>query len=358
MPGVRQRLRQQTDDEDDFGPEVPQNPDDKAFRSYATGGRTRSKAIGEFATSLYLIGRLSAPELQEGAAAAACASSEDDVVNNLAKAGASGEIRGNVHRDVMKKLGKRCRKPPLYGAKVTLWDEDRHQQVEDLVYFALPHETADDQVRQTAVAEWVGFENNANMEGTFEDWKARVGMHAATPNAAAFGLWGDSASYNTRESLFVLLFNFLSGRHRTRYWICAFGKKFVQVRLHGSPYSGLHMVGDCVVFRRSPERAVPCSAPRWRCVHQQQLDWRQHSSEMGKCSAQACYRGRVCPETRGLVLDENRYRHDRLEGRRSAKTLLLEMPRERHNFTFLRFQYGCQLEINTRHDCRIHECEV
>ena len=75
-------------------------------RSHATCGRKRARTIGEFLASMYLAGRMSAPELQEGAAAANSAnagSSSDALVADLASAGASGVHRGNAHTYVVSK---------------------------------------------------------------------------------------------------------------------------------------------------------------------------------------------------------------------------------------------------------------
>ena len=67
-------------------------------RSFSTGGRKRARSIGEFMQGLYLVGRLNAPELQEGAAAASSSSSSrpTEEVEGLAQAGSAGRHRGNV----------------------------------------------------------------------------------------------------------------------------------------------------------------------------------------------------------------------------------------------------------------------
>ena len=56
-------------------------------RSYATGGRKRARSIGEFVSGLYLVGRLSAPEVQEGAEAASSSSGHvNDDLASLSRA--------------------------------------------------------------------------------------------------------------------------------------------------------------------------------------------------------------------------------------------------------------------------------
>ena len=66
--GIRQQFAgdQPGDSSDSDG---PARDADHGMRSYATGGRKRARTAGQFLTSLYLVGRLSAPELQEGASA-------------------------------------------------------------------------------------------------------------------------------------------------------------------------------------------------------------------------------------------------------------------------------------------------
>ena len=42
---------------------------------------------------------------------------------------------------------------------------------------------------------------------------------------AGLSIWGDYAKYHTRDSIALLLWSFLSGPIRTRYWIAGFGKR-------------------------------------------------------------------------------------------------------------------------------------
>ena len=203
-------------------------------RSYATGGRKRSRDIGDFLTSMFKIGRLSAPELQEAASATAAASSagssapsnDDALLRDLASAGAGGKYRGNIHRDVASKLNKRCAKPQVYSTKICLWDPDRQCQTWDWASCLLPHEILDAAVGTTSVEEWLGFPGNPALASTLEGWKDRVGL-SGVANVAGVGLWGDSAVYNTRDGLYIMIINVLSGSHRTRFWVCAFAKSQV-----------------------------------------------------------------------------------------------------------------------------------
>ena len=130
MP-LRGGVKQQLLDDRPHGVADGANSDGKGntMRSYATGGRKRAKTAGQFLTSLYLIGRLSAPELQEGAASQPSASSADPFVDSsgplpdLAKCGNKGIYRKNMHQDIGNKLKRYATKPPVYATKITVWGQ-------------------------------------------------------------------------------------------------------------------------------------------------------------------------------------------------------------------------------------------
>ena len=250
--------------------------DGKSMRSYATGGRKKhSRTIGDFLKSMYVVGRVSAPEFQEGAEAQNN-SGNDPLCAEVAKSGNKGKHRGNMSRDVISKLEKRIDKSQLYSTNICFWDAAAQCKIYDWCYFMLPHETIDHEINKTTLDEWVGFPNNSFLERTFSDWKQRMNISAAS-NTVAVGLWGDSARYNTRDSLFMLLFNVLSGVIRTRFWICSFSKdmlcqcgckgrctidsilavlvwsfnvllcgQYPTVRDDGTPFSASRLIGDKV----------------------------------------------------------------------------------------------------------------
>ena len=97
--GVRQQLRRareaaEREEAEEGGAEAEAEEEeagnDDTARSFSTGGRKRARTIGEFMQGLYVVGRLSAPELQEGAAAASSSSSASGVVEGLARTGTGG----------------------------------------------------------------------------------------------------------------------------------------------------------------------------------------------------------------------------------------------------------------------------
>ena len=91
------------------------------LKTFATGGRKRSRSVGEFLTGMLLIGRVSGHGIQEGAIAASSNSTcSNPLLRDLAKSGSSGKYKGNIHRDTINKLGKRYPKPDIYQSKVDL----------------------------------------------------------------------------------------------------------------------------------------------------------------------------------------------------------------------------------------------
>ena len=120
-----------------------------APRSHAISGRKRAATIGQFITGQYVSGRFSAPEVQESAQrAVASGCSNDKVVRALAKAGAGGKQRGNMHRDVMTTLSKHSSMPPIYETERAFWDNGRQCQIQDKTYVLLPHEVFNSKIEQ------------------------------------------------------------------------------------------------------------------------------------------------------------------------------------------------------------------
>ena len=71
--------------------ECESTPSDDKPRSYANGGRKRSSAsVGQFLTSMYLTGRMSAADVQEGSSAAKKKGSSEELVSEFARCGKTG----------------------------------------------------------------------------------------------------------------------------------------------------------------------------------------------------------------------------------------------------------------------------
>ena len=193
-----------------------------------TRKRQKAKSIGGFLKSMFLNGRISGPELQEASKVLVDNNTncnEAEVVE-LAKCGNSGCHRGNMHRDTISKLEKSSNATQVYSHDVPLWDADSNCQVMKEMYFNLPHEKLDDMVNRTSLEQWTSLPPNSPLQGVVDEWCDDQGLNGSQ-GVAAIGLWGDSATYHTRDQLVVLLFNVLSGVFNTRFILCAMGKRMM-----------------------------------------------------------------------------------------------------------------------------------
>ena len=227
--GIRQQLRREREVAQAGGDnEEPAEPPKVKLKTHRAGGRnTENISIGGFLKSMYLIGRLSGPEFQEGSAATVKSQASDPLVKKVSKTGNSGAHRGNTHRDIMGHLDKLSDRPQVYGTDICFWDKRTESQVWQPCDFLLPHEVMHHEIGKGRLEDWAGIQNNPILQSLFEDWCGRVGLNSSDPDVLAFGIWGDSAVISRSESLFVLLFNCLSGICNRRFWVCAFGKKVV-----------------------------------------------------------------------------------------------------------------------------------
>ena len=92
---------------------------------------------------MFLTGRVSGPELQEGCVTAEVSGCVDQSAESLAQAGNKGKHRGNIHRDIISKMSKESTCSQLYSQQVPLWDNLADKQVMSDMYFNLPHENID-----------------------------------------------------------------------------------------------------------------------------------------------------------------------------------------------------------------------
>ena len=98
-------------------------------------------------------------------------------------------------------------------------------QVDGYLYFLLPHEVFYSLITPDNLSEFTSIgEEKPELAARRDAWCHSMGIKDLA-NIVMCGLWGDSAPYSTRDSLYVLLYNCLSGRHRTRFWLTAFPKK-------------------------------------------------------------------------------------------------------------------------------------
>ncbi len=108
--------------------------------------------------------------------------------------------------------------PELYKTKGVYWDPVNETKVESDMWFLLPHEIFHKVVKDPSP--WLGLDDRPNLLTTLQNTCDRLNTPSA--DVAALGIWGDSAPYNTRDSLFLVVINALSGKHNDRS--CKFDK--------------------------------------------------------------------------------------------------------------------------------------
>ena len=148
-------------------------------------------------------------------------------LRKLGSASKCGELPHNASRDINRTLQKETSSAPLYIAQVPMWDYEADSQIQEDVAFSLVHETIDGLVSGgEALEDWVGVELSSALHNTLQDWSGRTGI-ADEGNLVGVGLWGDAAPFHTRDSVFILLFNILTGKNHARHWVVAFAKRSV-----------------------------------------------------------------------------------------------------------------------------------
>lgn len=176
---------------------------------------------------LFCRGGISACQLVDGAFALhgiPVVEGEVQPAQRLLRLGKGKRLVKNRHRDVQRALEATIQHvPSVYSTKLQMWDVERGEPCLDVVHFLLPHEVLHFLVGSDVDA-WLQLPHGHALQATLADWKERMGLEAATP-VAAIGVWGDSAAYHTRDSLYVMLWNVLSGKHHKRYIFCSFGKR-------------------------------------------------------------------------------------------------------------------------------------
>eukprot|EP00959_Pyramimonas_sp_CCMP1952_P249049 5206019-Pyramimonas_sp.AAC.1 len=129
----------------------------------------------------------------------------------------------------MRRLDK-CDAPAVYQAYIPGWDHRRGVKCKILANFMLPHEVLDWMVDGASLDSWCNFE--AGQQPLQEAMRLcgesmRPSRDTLAEKFISIGIWGDSAPYAHRDTLYLLTWRVLSGsvmRHK-RHWFCAFPKR-------------------------------------------------------------------------------------------------------------------------------------
>ena len=127
---------------------------------------------------------------------------------------------------VLKWMTKFSSMPEVYQAKCVFWDPITSQQFSDTVNFMLPFEVLGNIAGAIGPETMTEFQaNQTDLKATLTEWCNRMG--APLNKTVPVGLWADSAPYNTRDSIYLFLFHFLTGPFRSRFWFCCIPKRVV-----------------------------------------------------------------------------------------------------------------------------------
>ena len=194
--------------------------DDSSKR--ATAKSKQGAKPSAFLHKLWKKGKISTADLQEGASTTAAI---DRNCADWAKIGASGARASHCQRDFITLLGKKSNLPDLYVANAPMWDHRLKKPIQGKLYFLLPFEILANTISDSNLQSFAAIpDGQEGLLRTLEGWCQRT--HSAPDGKTlALGIWGDSAPFHTRDSLFLMLWNILSGGHHKRYWFTTFTKR-------------------------------------------------------------------------------------------------------------------------------------
>jgi hypothetical protein len=130
----------------------------------------------------------------------------------------------NHARDVKNILEKDVQLLEAYEADIPLWDRFESKQVIEPMLFMNIHEVMDYVVKSNPDVEFCKFDaDRTKAEDSMKSTCDSLGCDRET--TAALSIWGDYAKYHTRDSIALMLWSFLSGPIRTRFWVCGFAKR-------------------------------------------------------------------------------------------------------------------------------------
>ena len=113
--------------------------------------------------------------------------------------------------------------PKPYVATATFWNKKKNCKVERPMAFLPMHEIVSAHATPETASEFCEFDDSKSaLDASLRKTCAKLGI--SRDNVASVALWGDHAEYNTRDSLCLLLWSFISGVHRRRWWLCSFSK--------------------------------------------------------------------------------------------------------------------------------------
>ena len=173
----------------------------------------------------FKVGKLSASDVQEGAQCIIEGNSGDASLRRFANAGPKGTK--HVSRNIVRGMLHECKSPELYSTSITLWDVEKEEKVEEQCHFLIPYETIDYEIDKAGgnIEDFCSLPPGSPWHAQKRTWMKDNGVEGDGSDIAIIGIWGDAAPYNTRDSLYMLLFSVISGVNHARNWTACFTKR-------------------------------------------------------------------------------------------------------------------------------------
>lgn len=191
--------------------------------------------LGKFFLNCARSGKFCHSQLAEACHSAGASASSD--VKSIGQAHAkrmvvkkNGKLKADtksVSRAVCRKLQKQSELPEAYIAEGPVWDSVRNCKTTAKFAFLNIHEQLHSLVEKTDPSEWTSISpDQVGYETLLLDSASRLGMAPETiKDTAGIGIWGDSAPFSRKHSVFLLHFVVLTGIFRERFPIVAFTKR-------------------------------------------------------------------------------------------------------------------------------------
>ena len=158
-------------------------------------------------------GKLSAKKLVAMAADDATGADAD----RLRRVSASRNSASTVYRE----LRPACRLPPTYTRDIWMHDAVKNEATLQPISILPIHEM----VHTVLDESWLDFlPDQYDTRRNLSDFGKEHGIDTSVGLWALLGIWGDSAPLSKRDSLYLVTFRVMNGRHRRRIWVAGLRK--------------------------------------------------------------------------------------------------------------------------------------
>ena len=161
--------------------------------------------------------------------------------------------------------------------------------------------------------------------------------------------------YHTRDSLYMSLWNVISGEYHRRYWAGAWSKRTsCQCGCQGRCtfasvwrfWIWVSTIWKCCLYPSVRDDGVPFSESK--------KGRRPSQGAMGRTRTSNTMQGRCCAETRGLGLAQTVCRSDGMEGRGASTKVLLQVQSKQKQHPVYRPLVKCNLAWNVNNPPNIY----